>query len=180
MQFIKATDKYCSLAEHVPAPIFRKTFEVGSRVESAQLSIAVSGFYELYVNGENITSGFLAPYISNPDHVIYADSYDLAPYLHKGKNAVAVILGNGFANQDVTSWDFNTASCRGPLKLALEIQLDGESVIESDESFRVAPYRVARCRIFAERGELLAQHPEYLCTTLHSAKIVKNGYICEL
>ena len=139
MQFIKATDKYCSLAEHVPAPIFRKTFEVGSRVESAQLSVAVSGFYELYVNGENITSGFLAPYISNPDHVIYADSYDLAPYLHKGKNAVAVILGNGFANQDVTSWSFNTASCRGPLKLALEIQLDGESVIESDESFRVAP-----------------------------------------
>ena len=99
MRFIKATDKYCSLADHVAAPIFRRTFVNDRMPVSARLDIAVSGFYELYVNGENITSGFLAPYISNPDHVVYADSYDLTHYLRVGKNAVAVILGNGFANQ---------------------------------------------------------------------------------
>ena len=139
MRFIKATDKYCSLAEHVAAPIFRRAFVIDEQPTSARLEIAVSGFYELYVNGENITSGLLAPYISNPDRLIYKDSYDLTPYLHVGKNAVAVILGNGFANQDVTSWSFSTASCRGPLKLALEITLDGERVLEADESFKVAP-----------------------------------------
>lgn len=142
MQFIKATDKYCSLKENVPAPIFRRAFTLDTEPNEAGLTIAVSGFYELYVNGENITSGFLAPYISNPDHVVYADSYDLAPYLHKGKNAVAVILGNGFANQDVTSWDFNTASCRGPLKLALELSVKSsgtEVFITADESFRTSP-----------------------------------------
>lgn len=141
MQFIKATDRYSSRAEHVAAPIFRRTFDLSDALVSARLEIAVSGFYELYVNGENITSGLLAPYITNPDQLIYKDSYDVAPYLKAGKNAVAVILGNGFANQDVTSWNFDTASCRGPLKLALELTLkteSGENVISSDESFKVA------------------------------------------
>ena len=139
MRFIKATDKYCSLADHVAAPIFRRTFVIDRMPVSARLDIAVSGFYELYVNGENITLGLLAPYVSNPDQLIYKDSYDLTHYLRVGKNAVAVILGNGFANQDVASWQFSTASCRGPLKLALEIRLDGDTVIEADESFKFAP-----------------------------------------
>ncbi len=90
MQFIKATDKYCTLEEHVAAPIFRKTFEVSGNILSAKLAITVKGFYELYLNGRNITKGLLAPYISNPDHLLYLDSYDVSAYLHKGKNAVAV------------------------------------------------------------------------------------------
>ena len=141
MQFIKATDRYSSRAEHVAAPIFRRTFDLSDALVSARLEIAVSGFYELYVNGENITSGLLAPYITNPDQLIYKDNYDVAPYLKSGKNAVAVILGNGFANQDVTSWNFDTAPCRGPLKLALQLTLEteaGKTVISSDESFKVA------------------------------------------
>ena len=141
MQFIRATDRYSSRAEHVAAPIFRRTFDIADALISARLEIAVSGFYELYVNGENITSGLLAPYITNPDQLIYKDSYDVAPYLKVGKNAVAVILGNGFANQDVTSWNFNVAPCRAPLKLALELNVKTETeelVISSDESFKVS------------------------------------------
>ena len=142
MQFIKASDKYCSLKEHVPAPIFRKTFDLASAPTSAYLDIAVSGFYELYVNGENITVGFLAPYISNPDHLIYKDTYDIAPYLKEGSNAIAVILGNGFANQDVPSWEFDVASFRAPLRLAFEVRIaceGGDVLIYSDESVRTAP-----------------------------------------
>ena len=101
MQFVKASDKYCSCSEFVPAPLFRKSFEVNDTLKEAHLDIAVSGFYELYVNGENITRGLLAPYVNNPDQIIYLDSYDITPYLKKGKNAVGVLLGNGFANQDV-------------------------------------------------------------------------------
>lgn len=142
MQFIKANDKYCSLKEHVPAPIFRRTFDLPDAPYSARLEIAVSGFYELYVNGENITVGLLAPYISNPDHLIYKDTYDIAPYLKAGKNAIAVILGNGFANQDVPSWEFNVASFRAPLCLAFEAKISckgGDVVIYSDEDTKTAP-----------------------------------------
>lgn len=141
MQFIKATNKYCTLKENIPAPIFRKTFEIDSEVRSARLDIATPGFYELYVNGENITHGLLAPYIANPDHLVYLDSYDLAPYLRVGGNAVAVILGNGFANQDVDGWEFKNAAFRAPLCVALSAQIvteKGTASIISDESFKVS------------------------------------------
>lgn len=141
MQFIKATDKYCTLKEHVAAPIFRKTFELHSEVKTASISLTVTGFYVLYVNGVNITKGLLAPYISNPDHVLYLDSYDIAPYLKDGKNAVAVILGNGFANQDVTSWEFSVAPFRSSPKLAMSIEIDtteGGVQLYSDESFKTS------------------------------------------
>lgn len=139
MQFIKASDKYCSLDEHVAAPIFRKTFELNEKVTAVSLEIAVTGFYVLYVNGVDITKGLLAPYITNPDHLIYLDSYDITPYLHEGKNAIVTILGNGFANQDVTSWEYNVAPFRTAPKLAMRVKIDtptGESVFYSDESFR--------------------------------------------
>ena len=142
MQFIRATEKYCSLDEHVAAPIFRKTFTLDDEVTSASLSVTVTGFYELYVNGENITRGLLAPYISNPDHVLYLDRYDIAPYLKEGRNAVAFILGNGFANQDISSWEFNRAPFRSSPKLAMTAEIttsSGTVQIISDESFKVAP-----------------------------------------
>ena len=145
MQFIKATDKYCTLKEHIPAPIFRKSFVLDSEPTAASLRIATPSFYELYVNGENITRGYLAPYIANPDQLVYRDSYDILPYLKKGKNAIAVLLGNGFANQDVIGWDFDKATFRGPLKMALTAGIttaSGNTEIVSDESFKVSPSHI--------------------------------------
>lgn len=141
MKFIKATDKYCTLEEHIAAPVFRKTFELPGEVLSARLDVTVTGFYELYLNGQNITKGLLAPYISNPDHLTYLDSYDASAYLRKGKNAVAVILGNGFANQDISLWEFSRAPFRSSPKLAMTLTIatdHGEVHITSDETFRVA------------------------------------------
>jgi urease accessory protein len=39
------------------------------------IRLAVCGFYDLYLNGEKITKGYLAPYISNPEYLVYADEY---------------------------------------------------------------------------------------------------------
>ena len=142
MQFIKATDKYCTRAEHVAAPIFRRSFELVGQVLSGRLSITVTGFYELYVNGVNITGSMLAPYISNPDHILYLDEYDIAPHLREGRNAVCAVLGNGYANQDVTSWELSKAAFRTSPKLAMEMRIETEAggvCIYSDTDFRVAP-----------------------------------------
>ena len=140
MNFIKATNTFCSIENNVPAPILRKGFTIDFTPTNATLSICVSGFYDLFVNGKKITKGELAPYINNPDHILYKDEYDITELLSKGKNAVAVILGNGFANQDVDSWDFKKASFRAPLCMALELTAKNEKnifSINSDESFKV-------------------------------------------
>lgn len=66
------------------APYFRRCFEIGVPVRSAKLLICGLGYYELYLNGTNITKGHLAPYRSNPDDILYYDAYELAPILAPG------------------------------------------------------------------------------------------------
>ncbi|MBR5554181.1 MAG: family 78 glycoside hydrolase catalytic domain [Clostridia bacterium] len=95
--FVSAGLKYNSYTDPVPAPIFRKSFRANSS-DTAKLTIGATGFYDLFLNGEKITCGFLAPYISNPDEIIFYDEYDLSGRLADGENVIAVMLGNGFAN----------------------------------------------------------------------------------
>ena len=44
-------------------------------------------------NGKDITQGFLAPYISNPDDIVYYDRYDVSGLINEGENIIAVLLG---------------------------------------------------------------------------------------
>ena len=74
-QFIQATKEYTTLERHVPAPLFRRSFLLEQAPDTATLSICGLGFYILYVNGQNVTKGHIAPYVSNPDDVCYYDTY---------------------------------------------------------------------------------------------------------
>jgi alpha-L-rhamnosidase len=142
-RFIKASQDMCDFEHHVPAPYLRKTFVLDMEPERAAITICGLGFYELYVNGKNITKGPLAPYISSPDDVCYYDRYDLTCLLKKGKNALGIILGNGFRNAfGGFVWDFDKAAFRGAPTAALCLEAtDGQSVfeLEADETFRTHP-----------------------------------------
>ena len=139
-RFVRATDKVCTFQEHVNAPCFRKSFRLDGAVERAEMTICGLGFYELYINGKNITKGPLAPYISNPDDVLYYDRYDVVPYLQEGENVIGVVLGNGFFNPfGGAIWDFEKAVWIGPLRFALwfEAECGGKTVtFEADDSFK--------------------------------------------
>ncbi len=144
-KFIKASNEYSNKYKSVPAPYIRKGFTLDFVPKSAQLHIVASGFYELYVNGVNITKGYLAPYISNPSDLLCYDTYDITDYIKKGKNAVGVILGNGFANQTVSSWDFDKADFRRALCFSLEIVAENKEKyfnLKSDESFKTHPSHI--------------------------------------
>ena len=97
-EFISAGDDYSTLNCFVPAPYIRKRFCLSKKAQNCELLICGLGFYVLYINGKKITKGALAPYLSNPDDVIYYDRYDVSPYLLEGDNVIALCLGNGFQN----------------------------------------------------------------------------------
>ena len=137
--FIQKSTEYTTLEKFVPAPYFRKTFNLTSKPKDGKILVCGLGFYELYVNGKNITKGLLAPYISNPDEVIYYDLYNVTNLLQKGKNVIALILGNGFLNNPGGAvWDFNTAPFRDAPKVALRLDIDNLPFLETDESFLCA------------------------------------------
>ena len=57
--FIKASEEYNTFEKAIPAYYFRRTY-VSNQVTSAEITIAVCGFYELFLNGTRITKGLLA------------------------------------------------------------------------------------------------------------------------
>ncbi len=140
MRFIAAGTDFSTLTDFVPAPYLRKRFALEQPPQTAELLICGLGLYELFVNGRRITKGALAPYISNPDDLLYYDLYDVAHALRAGENVIGVCLGNGFQNNPGGYiWDFDKARFRGAPQVALRLDIDGEPALESDESFRTAP-----------------------------------------
>lgn len=137
--FICANHEIEDFGKEVPAPTFRKKFILNDVAKRAEITICGLGFYELYVNGKDVTRGKLSSYISNPDQVCYYDSYDVAPYLKKGENVVGVLLGNGFRNPfGGFIWEFDKADFRGPVTFALSFESD-ELDFESDTDFKTKP-----------------------------------------
>lgn len=142
-KFIKANDKLCTFEEFVPAPYFRKNFTLDFKPENAEITICGLGFYELYINGVNITKGPLAPYISNPDDICYYDNYNITELLKEGDNVIGAILGNGFRNCfGGFIWDFEKSTSRGPVTFALTLEAKNSEKtfeLEADETFKTHP-----------------------------------------
>ena len=142
-RFIKATKDYCTVDKPIPAPLLRRTFVLDSIPDNGHIDICGLGSYRLFINGREITRGHLAPYISNPDHICFYDSYDITSLLRKGRNAIGIILGNGLMNSvGGYVWDFDKAAFRDAPKVALSLVLkSGEDIteIEADTDFKVHP-----------------------------------------
>ena len=137
--FVSATSKYCTFDHHIPAPCMRKSFFVSCIPNCAALTICGLGFYRVFLNGEELTLSYMAPYISNPDHSVYYNTYDLTGKLRLGKNVLAMLLGNGFLNNiGGFVWKMDMAEFRSAPKVAFALMLD-DYVIEADETVRVYP-----------------------------------------
>lgn len=139
-QFIRATQAYTTMESPVPAPYLRKSFTVEGGAQGASLLVTGLGFYELFINGERITKGAMAPYISNPDDIVYFDAYTVD--LPDGENVVGLWLGNGFQNNPGGYiWQFDKAAWRGAPATALRLTYTdkaGDHVLETGEDFRCA------------------------------------------
>lgn len=122
-KFICAYKEYNTPENYVPQPMFRRTFDVGAELVSASLIIGSLGYYEVHINGEDITKGEMAPYRSNPEHYVYFDRYEIGMMLQEGKNVIAVLLGNGFQNSVVETWDFVKLPWRSAPQLSFSIEL---------------------------------------------------------
>ena len=138
-----------------PAPLLRRTFTVEKGLKSARIWISGLGYYELRLNGQKVGDEVLVPNQTNYDHrsgllertvpvednfteykVMYL-SYDLTNLLKQGKNALGVILGNGFYNAE-RHWTKGYGSPRLLLQMHLEYEDGQREVIISDPSWKVS------------------------------------------
>lgn len=76
----------------------RKDFRIEKPVAEATAYVCGLGFYEFSLNGSKVGNSEFAPLWSDYDKSVYYNVFDLTETLKKGKNAIGVLLGNGFYN----------------------------------------------------------------------------------
>lgn len=86
-----------------PVGYFRNEINAEKEIKSARAYICGLGYYELHINGEKTGDHVLDPAPSNYDKQAYYVSYDVTDQIKSGKNAIGIIVGNGFYGQSI-SW----------------------------------------------------------------------------
>ena len=101
-----------------PAPWFRKEFTASKTIQSARAYIAVGGLYELYINGKKVGNHRLDPMYTRFDRRTLYVTHDVTNLVSEGKNAVGILLGNGWYNHQ------STAVCENFFRFALLFSTD--------------------------------------------------------
>lgn len=102
---------------------FREVIEVG-RTKKASIRLTASCDYRLRVNGEFVGHG---PCVAAHDFY-RIDSYDIKPYLHRGKNVIAIEV----AGYNVPSYYLLAQ----PSFLQAEVEINGEIVAATGKDFK--------------------------------------------
>jgi len=126
-----------------PAAYYRKTFQPKKQIKLAKAYIAVAGLYELYINGKKIGDHRLDPMYTRFDRRNLYVTYDVTNQLQNGKNAIGVILGNGWYNfQSIGVWDYERAPWRARPTFCMDLRItytDGSvETIASDKSWKTS------------------------------------------
>ena len=121
-----------------PAPVFAKDFSLGDLPRSAVLRISAAGYWDIRVNGRQITEDVLMPTPSNFDKRVYMKDYELGGFLQKGGNRIEVTLGNSIYNCPTEgAWMQDTITWRDAPQLLCEVECDGKVVVATDPTWRV-------------------------------------------
>lgn len=131
--------RWVSADKSISAPLFRAEF-VAENVKNATITICGLGMFELYINGKKVSDDLLVPAFSQycyrdmsarykirqdvMSYRTYAMQYDITSYLSNGKNALGVLLGNGWYHLDDEDDSDPTWGKYGELKLCYKIDLE--------------------------------------------------------
>lgn len=126
-----------------PCPFFRKAFSLAKSVKKARAYITGLGYYELYINGQKTGDHVLDPAFTRYDKRVLYVTYDVTDQLKRGKNALGVILGNGWYNMHTTdTWEFYKAPWRAKptvlCRLEIEFKDGTKETIISDSTWKVS------------------------------------------
>lgn len=107
-----------------PARYLRRPFFVESKpVEKARLYATALGIYQLYLNGQRISSDFLSPGWTDYRKRVYYRTYDVTEYLRKDGNALGAVLADGWYAGYV-GWGMNRHHYGTQPRLKLQLVID--------------------------------------------------------
>lgn len=128
----------------MPQPMLRKEFQVDGPIRRATVYTTALGLYELLVNGSKVGDHCLAPEWTDYTKKVQYQSFDITELLDSGKNALAVMLGDGWYAGRVGMTQVLRGQLRGVygrkpkflLQLHVEMEDGSKMVVVSDGSWR--------------------------------------------
>ena len=142
--------------EDDPAPLFRKEFSVEKKISRARVYVSGLGYYELRLNGQRVGDHVLDPgWTTYSKRVLYS-TYNVTEQLARGRNALGVMLGNGWFNPlPLRLWGhinprehLTIGEPRVILQLVVEFADGTSQTIVTDESWKVGPGPILRNSVY--------------------------------
>lgn len=110
--------------------LFRKKFTVSKDIKEAKIYISADDYYKLYINGRFVGQGPAPSYHFQYNYNVI----DVSDFLIQGENTIAVhTLYQGLINRVWQSGDNRHG-------LILDLTIDGETAVASDETFKTKPH----------------------------------------
>ncbi|MFY9151189.1 MAG: family 78 glycoside hydrolase catalytic domain, partial [Prolixibacteraceae bacterium] len=123
-----------------PAQYFRKEFSGIKKVKSARVYVTSLGLYQLFLNGQKVSTDLFTPGWTSYKNRIQYQTYDVTSMI-QDKNTIGAIVGDGWYRGNI-GWGNANGYYGQKLALLAMLQInftDGTSeVIGSDESWKVA------------------------------------------
>jgi alpha-L-rhamnosidase len=148
----------------LPAAWFKKDFELDRPVASARLYLCGLGYSEAYLNGAKVGDHVLDPGQADYQTEALYQTFDITDALQRGDNTLAVMLGDGWYNQDRA---FSTPGYRygqPGLRALLSVQFkDGSSqTLISDDSWMWCESEIRMANVYlGEHIDFREQHAEW-------------------
>lgn len=122
--------------ENQPASYLVKTFSLDN-TENARIYASAHGIYVLTINGKRVKENILTPGTSEYWYRMPYQTFDVSKYLAVGENKIEVTLGDGWYRG--CNGNTGTRNVFGTdLALLLQIEVNGQTVLTTDESWMAA------------------------------------------
>lgn len=162
------------------APWLRQVFDCPDVTAGMRLFVAAPGWFRAYINGKRVGDEELSPVITQFNTRISYVCHDVSPLLKAGRNAIAVLLGNGWYNcHSPMSGQFEHSPWRNQPSLLLQLEdADGNVILKSDQTWRAAASHIVMNALRAGETQDLRKLipgislPEYDDSNLPQAEIM--------
>ncbi len=134
-----------------PCPFLRHEFETKKPIKSARAYVTSHGLYEFHINGSKVSDQLFTPGWTSYNKRLQYQVYDITRNLAAGKNALGVILGDGWYKGPL-KWDFKKNNYGDKVGLLLQINIeykDGSSeVVASNSEWKSATGPILMSEIY--------------------------------
>ena len=81
------------------------------KLASARLYITARGIYDCRINGQEITEDLLRPGLTQYDHRMNYQTYDITGLMKPGRNGIGVTLAPGWWSEEMCIRDRSQSTC---------------------------------------------------------------------